>query len=960
MTDLDIKAKPLPAAPQIIRRAPPPVFIHAAPRTSSTWFWSKFREHPSTLCFCEPFNPALGWITPKSASTLDRTSWDSRHSPTEPYYREYLTLIRESGGVELFDRAMEFQWFIPLGGLRGELRQSEEDYLSLLLRQSGDAGKVPVLKFTRSLGRLWAIRNSFGGFHVFLHRNLWRQWLSYLYYARRANQHFYETTARIVSRSDDPFLAGVADFYVTRALDFRRRGDDNAHQPAPGDESLGLLLALPESHAFAMFMALHIYLYLHAQSCAELTVDVTKVASDSGYRSHIETELARQTGLEISLPDVADEQRDSGVAIGAGAIDWGEIREHARFAVQALTAFADPTALMQNASAFIDSAIEEMYKSEAALAMRSDAAEEIWFARLQEARCHWALGDGGGFVQQALALFNERPNRAEPLFDLARFHRERGMHETAVHFAEAGLALGRPGGDANFVEDFVYQSGLQEELSISAYYCRDPARRERGAAACNWLAVNRDIPASTREWARQNLSFYSGLAGKRSSGKPDTLYTGGFFDSQAAGSLESARVILREACQLYRPQSVIDIGCGVGSWLRAAFELGVGDLLGLDGEYVPREKLLISPANFRSCDLEGQSLKETASGRRFDLVICAEVAEHLSPERAPSFIDELCALGDAVLFSAAVPGQGGTGHVNERWPDYWGAHFARNGFACFDSLRPRLWDEPRIEFWYLQNILFFARRGTSAFEALMSAGTPTPCPRPLIHPRSGRPEAVSVVESSPAPTGGRPDTDRKLLPIHVISLDRTPARFAEFQRRNAHLRHFTRFPAVDGRKLDREELIREGIMTADCGYTAGCLGCALSHFALWRKVIEEGRAITVAEDDAIFSRNFAERSREFLEGLPTDWDFVQWGWVFKHYLWVHVIPQVVSATMTFYQDELRQNIEDFQTSDVASVPVRLRHSFGTVCYSVSPRGARALLDHCTPLTGKLIEFPGST
>ena len=236
------------------------------------------------------------------------------------------------------------------------------------------------------------------------------------------------------------------------------------------------------------------------------------------------------------------------------------------------------------------------------------------------------------------------------------------------------------------------------------------------------------------------------------------MYTGDFFDFHAAGSLESARVILREAFQFYRPQSVIDIGCGIGSWLRAASELGAGDLLGLDGGYVPREKMLISPANFRSCDLEGQSLKGAASERRFDLVICAEVAEHLPPERAPSFIDELCALGDAVLFSAAVPGQGGTGHVNLRWPDYWDAHFARNGFACFDNLRPRLWDEPRVEFWYLQNILFFARRGTSAFEALMSAGAPTPSPRRLIHPRSGRPEAVSVVESSPAPDGSQRDT----------------------------------------------------------------------------------------------------------------------------------------------------------------------------------------------------------
>lgn len=104
---------------------------------------------------------------------------------------------------------------------------------------------------------------------------------------------------------------------------------------------------------------------------------------------------------------------------------------------------------MQNATEFIDSAIAEMHDREAALAMWTDAVEEMWFARLQEARCHWELGDDDRFLREALTSRNERPNRAEPLFDLARFHRERGMHEAAPDFAEAGLALECPGDDTN-------------------------------------------------------------------------------------------------------------------------------------------------------------------------------------------------------------------------------------------------------------------------------------------------------------------------------------------------------------------------------------------------------------------------------------------------------------------------------------------------------------------------------
>src|SRR5579864_3911534 len=135
-----------------------------------------------------------------------------------------------------------------------------------------------------------------------------------------------------------------------------------------------------------------------------------------------------------------------------------------------------------------------------------------------------------------------------------------------------------------------------------------------------------------------------------------TPYDASFFDQQVVGSITSANVALSLLFEHYKPGSIVDVGCGVGSWLKCAQDLGVEDILGIDGDYVDRSRLLIDPVQFRALDLN----ERIEVDRRFDLAISIEVAEHLSFYRSETFVADLVKLSDVVLFSAALPYQGGT------------------------------------------------------------------------------------------------------------------------------------------------------------------------------------------------------------------------------------------------------------------------------------------------------------
>ena len=205
-------------------------------------------------------------------------------------------------------------------------------------------------------------------------------------------------------------------------------------------------------------------------------------------------------------------------------------------------------------------------------------------------------------------------------------------------------------------------------------------------------------------------------------------YDKDFYETQKTGSYKSAQVVLPLVQKMLGATSVCDIGCGIGTWLHCWQELGVEDILGIDGDYVDTKQLMIPAAKFRGADL-GQPIK---CERRFDLAMSLEVAEHLPPDRATSFVSDLIALAPVILFSAAVPGQGGTDHINEQWQGYWASLFGVAGYEAFDVIRPQIWFDDGVESWYRQNTLIYCRRDAVATYPGLSQSVRFPLT--VVHP----------------------------------------------------------------------------------------------------------------------------------------------------------------------------------------------------------------------------------
>jgi SAM-dependent methyltransferase len=219
-------------------------------------------------------------------------------------------------------------------------------------------------------------------------------------------------------------------------------------------------------------------------------------------------------------------------------------------------------------------------------------------------------------------------------------------------------------------------------------------------------------------------------------------YAGAFYSRRRTLTLDSARKILPIAFDEQEIKSIVDVGCGTGTWLAVARELGVDRAVGYEGTWVDQGMMDHSDIVLRHIDL---SYNEIVAEEKFDMAISLEVAEHLPEERADKFVAQLCSLSERVLFSAAVPMQGGKSHINEQWQSYWAKKFHEFGYLACDVVRPVIWDDEAIPFYYRQNTFLYAKSNSA--EKPMSF-----CARPnsmldLVHP-----ELLQKVAAEPPST----------------------------------------------------------------------------------------------------------------------------------------------------------------------------------------------------------------
>lgn len=230
-----------------------------------------------------------------------------------------------------------------------------------------------------------------------------------------------------------------------------------------------------------------------------------------------------------------------------------------------------------------------------------------------------------------------------------------------------------------------------------------------------------------------------------------TTYSDDFYSTMEKGSLESAQEIVPLLVSLYNPKSVVDVGCGTGSFANEFLNMGIAEVIGYEGKWMEAVATLLPKDRYIFQDLT----EPVTPSRTYDLCVCLEVAEHIDAVDAPVLIELLTTLSTRIVFSAAIPNQGGNHHVNEQWPLYWSKLFLEKGFYLERDPRLELWNNDNIAACYRQNLLIFSSH----------VGNSGSHPLALVHPDAWI-EAMKI----------------RKIPLWIVAVQKLPPQIFQLRR----------------------------------------------------------------------------------------------------------------------------------------------------------------------------------
>jgi SAM-dependent methyltransferase len=154
-------------------------------------------------------------------------------------------------------------------------------------------------------------------------------------------------------------------------------------------------------------------------------------------------------------------------------------------------------------------------------------------------------------------------------------------------------------------------------------------------------------------------------------------------------------------------ETALDVGAGSGAYAAEAARRGMS-VTALERSAYGR-RLARTRHGLAALPFDLGVMPPTPFSGTVDVAYCFEVAEHLPPRLGPSLVEFLDRHGERIVLTAAPPGQGGTGHVNERPADYWSGLFAELGREARDP-RPFVSALPLAELsphWASTSIMVF-------------------------------------------------------------------------------------------------------------------------------------------------------------------------------------------------------------------------------------------------------------